>query len=93
MALHDDLLPEIVRRIREVVPDVCQILLFGSRARGDARDDSDFDLVVITPTVPASGPRSVEIRLALRGLGVGFDLVRLTPEEWADLRTRRGSTA
>ncbi len=48
MALHDELLPEIVKRIRALDPEVQKILLFGSRARGDARDDGDFDLVIIT---------------------------------------------
>lgn len=46
---------ELVRRIRErYQPD--QIWLFGSRARGDARDDSDWDLLVVVPD-DASGER------------------------------------
>ena len=42
----DDLLNDMVRAIvAEVDPE--QIILFGSRARGDAREDSDVDLLVI----------------------------------------------
>ena len=42
----DDLLNKMVRAIvAEVAPE--QIILFGSRARGDAREDSDVDLLVI----------------------------------------------
>ena len=40
-------LSEIVAKIvKEIHPE--RIILFGSRARGDARDDSDVDLMVIT---------------------------------------------
>jgi predicted nucleotidyltransferase len=40
----DDLLVEMVRRIRQV-DDPIKIVLFGSRARGDARPDSDIDIL------------------------------------------------
>ena len=33
--------------IREIDPDA-QIILYGSRARGDERDDSDWDILVLT---------------------------------------------
>ena len=41
-ALLDQMVPAIVA---EVDPE--QVILFGSRARGDAREDSDVDLVVV----------------------------------------------
>jgi predicted nucleotidyltransferase len=42
----DDLLDGMVRAIVDEV-DPEQVILFGSRARGDARDDSDVDLIVV----------------------------------------------
>ena len=42
----DDLLAEIVQRIR-AVGDPTKIVLFGSRARDDARPDSDIDILIV----------------------------------------------
>jgi predicted nucleotidyltransferase len=42
--------PELLRRMVEIIvreADPQAIILFGSRARGDARPDSDIDLLVI----------------------------------------------
>ncbi len=42
----DELIERMVETVvREVGPD--QVILFGSRARGDARADSDIDLIVV----------------------------------------------
>jgi predicted nucleotidyltransferase len=37
----------IKNTVREIFPDA-QVMLFGSRARGDFRPDSDYDILVIT---------------------------------------------
>ncbi len=69
----DSLLSDMVRAIvTEVDPE--QVILFGSRARGDAREDSDVDLLVIEPTPFGNGRsrRQEAVRLwrAVSGLGV-----------------------
>ena len=58
MTTNDALPGQMVETIvREVTPEA--IILFGSRARGDARTDSDFDLLVVE-TEPFSPRRSRE---------------------------------
>jgi uncharacterized protein len=44
----DDLLQLIASTIRSVEPDA-EVFLFGSRARGDADEQSDWDFLVIVP--------------------------------------------
>lgn len=42
---------EIIRRIRQTVnqvDDKAEVVLYGSRARGDQRTDSDWDILVLT---------------------------------------------
>ena len=86
----DDLLNKMVRAIvAEVAPE--QIILFGSRARGDAREDSDVDLLVIESTPFGNGRsrRQEAVRLwrAVSGLGVTKDILVYSRDEveyWRD---------
>ncbi|MEW6074308.1 MAG: nucleotidyltransferase domain-containing protein [Planctomycetota bacterium] len=43
---HDPLLAEIVRRLVEAY-EPHRVYLFGSKARGEATEDSDYDLLVV----------------------------------------------
>lgn len=42
-----EFLQEVKRNVRAIDPQA-EVWLFGSRARGDARDDSDWDFLVLT---------------------------------------------
>ena len=78
----DEIVEEMTRRIVARF-DPLQVILFGSRARGDAHEDSDVDLLVVFPHVENSRTMAVAIRSELRGLGVAKDIVVTTPHEIA----------
>ena len=78
----DPKLKEMVRRLGEHLrPE--RIYLFGSRARGDAGPDSDYDLLVVVANSPLPGyKRDQEAFRALRGVGVSKDVIVLTLDEF-----------
>jgi predicted nucleotidyltransferase len=76
----DDLVGDIVRRIVETAqPD--KIILFGSRARGDARPDSDFDVLAIKESTEPRYRRSVLLYVALADVPAEVEVMVYTPEE------------
>lgn len=77
---RDDVLAEIVRRIVRVAAPQ-RIILFGSAARGEAGQNSDFDLLVIKPGNYHRGLLTEEIYLGLIGVGRAVDIVVVTPED------------
>ena len=78
----DEIIAEMTRRIVEKF-DPLQVILFGSRARGDARPDSDVDLLVVFPHVENSFTTAVAIREELSGMSLAKDIVVSTPQEIA----------
>lgn len=81
------------RMVRAIVDeaDPEQIILFGSRARGDQRRDSDVDLIVVEaePFGPERSRHQEMVRLyhAITGSGVSTDLLVFSREDveyWRD---------
>lgn len=64
-----NILGELKSRLAATLP-LERLILFGSRARGDARDDSDFDVLVVV-----DAPIDAGIRRAISDCSweVGFD--------------------
>jgi uncharacterized protein len=83
----DAMIIDAGQRLAEAASSPARVLLFGSRARGDACDDSDLDFLVIEQRVESKLREMVLLRDALPPLGVPVDVVVISEEEAA----RRGS--
>lgn len=59
-----------------------KVILFGSHARGDARPDSDVDLLVVMPVKGSRREAQLEVRRALHDIRVPKDVIVTTPEEF-----------
>jgi predicted nucleotidyltransferase len=69
---------QIIRQFRPL-----RLILFGSHARGDARPESDIDLLVVLPQVTDKRQAAIEIRRVLANVPVSKDIVITTPGEIA----------
>jgi len=80
LAKQPPYLSEVVDRIvRKFHPE--KIILFGSWARGDAREDSDLDLLVVLSKVVHKRKTAIEVLRALNGLPISKDVIVTTPQE------------
>lgn len=78
--LTPELLDEVVRRILQV-GSPRRVVLFGSRARGDIRPDSDLDLLIVEDSELPRYRRAPRYLRALLGLFPAKDIVVWTPAE------------
>ena len=58
-----------------------KVILFGSRARSDARPVSDVDLLVVMADAPDKRALAIEMRRSMRDLPLAKDIIVTTPEE------------
>jgi predicted nucleotidyltransferase len=89
-AIDDRLIEDVVRRIVERFRPV-RVILFGSFARGDARDHSDLDLFVEMETALRPPQRVVEISREFGLRPWALDVIVYTPEEAERFRRTPGS--
>jgi predicted nucleotidyltransferase len=74
----DEIVDRITRRFNPL-----RIMLFGSWARGQARSDSDIDLLIVLPQVEDKRQAAVAIGNLLSDLPVSKDIIVTTPAEIA----------
>ena len=81
--VDDKLMTEIVRRI---VAEACpqKVILFGSRSRGEARPDSDIDLLVISDDARSRAQRAADLYGVLSDIIIPMDVLVYRPEEIAE---------
>jgi len=85
---------ELIKSVVKELTAAEQIFLFGSRARGDFRPDSDYDVLAIVPHNLSQKERlrlSSHCRQRLAQMGVDADVFVKSPHEVSDYRDKRGS--
>jgi predicted nucleotidyltransferase len=74
----------IRKKVNEIDPGA-QVILFGSRARGDAREDSDWDLLILTE-YPVNVEKERQFRENLYDLeletGEPFSMFAYSRNDW-----------
>jgi predicted nucleotidyltransferase len=86
---------EVIEQIGELLgkaaPPNSRVVLFGSHARGTANADSDYDVLVIEPTVDSPIHESVRLRAELDDLEVPVDVVVVDEAKAERRAAMRGS--
>ena len=67
-------LQAIAKRAHEVTPPGSTILLFGSRARGDERPDSDWDILVLLDKEKITADDHENISYSLYDFGLDYQI-------------------
>jgi predicted nucleotidyltransferase len=76
---------ETLRRIVDTIVEALapeQVILFGSRARGDDTAESDYDLCVIADSEQPYHERNVQVHRLFPRRDFSMDAFVLTPEEY-----------
>ena len=83
--------PEIIEQIRKVVRQAAptaEVVLFGSEARGDARPDSDIDLLILLDGDRLTLAREETVTLPLYELelrtGICISPIVMLKKQWRD---------
>lgn len=77
--MPDQKLEEIINKVLQVlIPD--KIILFGSRARGNAKSDSDYDILIIKKDIDSILRVEQAIYKNLIGVRANVDIIVRTPD-------------
>jgi len=85
---------ETLGRLTELLSRAAQpkyIILFGSRSRGEASDDSDFDVMVVQSEIANRGAEMVRLGRLLRPLDISVDLLVVSTDKFEYWRDTPGN--
>jgi uncharacterized protein len=89
--VNQDVLARFTASLKRAV-NAERVLLFGSRARGHERRDSDYDIIVVSRDFAGQSRRERPVGLYAHWYGAGadapLDLICLTPQEFDEAAGR-----
>ena len=82
---NEKMIDMIKNSVREIDSDA-RIILYGSRARGDERENSDWDIIVIVNNkkTPAENYKAIAYPLFEKGMEIGTEIntIVYSKEQW-----------
>ena len=84
--MTDPILVALRDRLVEAL-SASRVILFGSRASGTARSDSDYDILVVADCDLPLEERVFQARRAVRDVRASKDIVVVTPDEFRECST------
>ena len=85
-ATHNQILNAIRGKASQIVPKGTTVILFGSRARGDAREDSDWDVLILLDKDRITSQDIDDYSYPLRELGWDYNqcinTILYTKRDW-----------
>lgn len=76
----------IARKAKEITPKGTEVILFGSQARGDARPDSDWDVLILLDKEKVTGDDIDNYSYPLSEMGWDYDesinAILYTKKDW-----------
>jgi predicted nucleotidyltransferase len=85
---------ETLRRVTKLLARAAKpkyIILFGSQARGEGSEKSDFDVMVVEPEIANRGEEMVRLGRLLRSLDIAVDLLVVSAEKFEYWRDTPGN--
>jgi predicted nucleotidyltransferase len=79
ISLHS--IESAVQRLVQAAHAPIKVIVFGSYAADNARDDSDLDVLVIEADIPSPADEYSRLRSAIGPIGVGVDLLLYDQQE------------
>lgn len=76
----NEILTETIKRIKSVIQPT-KIILFGSAARGEMHENSDIDLLIVTPSGTHRRKTAQKIYRNMIGVGFAADIVVVTEDD------------
>lgn len=80
--LNDQLIEETVQRLVAAAHRPRRAIVFGSYARGSARQDSDLDVLMVEDEIPDLGREMLQLQKAVGSMPVDVDILVYTEEEF-----------